>query len=281
MRTVLIVCGCALLACAAPAAAQYREGVPNTLAPRPTEPDPRTIVSNVFRAAYASRSSPRVVLLWNRAFSDEVASSYEDRTRITSRNLEKESELEEQSASDLGTSKLRERNQLDKSVVDIVSGAKRVETKRPALAERSDWRIEQAFRRMLVDNGMNFGDRSILMRMMAVRNGVGALPNVQEVEAKALSEKANLILEVLQTEDSTAPMGLSFRIDVKDMQSGSILANIISTGRPMPRARGGFVATNRGFQRPGPPPLTLETLGEQLAIETMAALADHWGRRGY
>ena len=276
MRKVLIVSGCALLACAVPADAQYREGIPNTLSPPPAGPDPRMLVSDAFRATYASRSSPRVVLLWNRAFSDEVASTYEDRTRITARNLEKESEIEEESASDLGSSKLRERNQLGKSVVDIVSGAKRVESKRPSLSERSDWRVEQAFRSMLIQNGMNFADRSILMRTTAARKSVGNMPNVQEVEAQALMEKANLILEVLQTEDPAAPMGLSFRIDVKDLRSGNVLANIISTGRPMPRAHGGFVATNRGFRRPGPAPVTLETLGQQLAVETMAALADYW-----
>jgi hypothetical protein len=259
-----------------PAFAQYRQDVPDVLPEPPTPPSPELVVGNAFRSAYARAGAPRMVLFWNREFDDEVASAYEDRTRITAKSQETETELEETSESDLGSSRLRERDQAGKFTADIVSGTKRVVKERPALAERSDWRLEQAFRRELANNGVRLVDRSVAMRTMSVGKGLSGQANVQEAEAAAMVATTDLILEVLQTKDSAAPMGLSFRIDVKDLRSGSVLANLISTGRLMDRGPGRFVASASGFQRAAPPAMTLDSVGQQLALETMAALADAW-----
>lgn len=276
MHRIAVVVG-AIAACQSMAAeAQYRAEVPGVLPPAAQPPSPHEVVGSAFRDSYIRRGSPRVALFWNRSFDDEVSSAYEDRTRITSRRTNTKTGFEEASQSDLGSVSNVEENEFESGTIDIVSGSKRAERARPSLVERSDWRLEQAFQRELAANGIRFVDRGLAMRKVALEATRVDVRNVQEVEATAVAASADLILEVLQTNDAGAAIGLSFRIDVKDFASSTVVASVISAGRPMSTGPGRFVATSRGFKREGPPPLSLEAVGKQLALETMAALADSW-----
>ena len=83
-----LLTGAVSLMLLAPAQAQYRTGVPDVLTPPAAQvmEDPNKAVRSEFRRAYAQNKRPRIVVFWNRKFTDEVASQYEEyeRNRSTS-----------------------------------------------------------------------------------------------------------------------------------------------------------------------------------------------------
>jgi len=261
----------AAIACTAPAAAQYRAGVPDVLTPPPGPGSPLMAAAHHFRASYAKHGNPRIILFWNRVLSDEVQSQYADRVSAVSTSRAGAVE------GPVGyTAYGAAAGRVD--TFDAAATRERVrEGQRDSMAESADWKVENAFNRAFIDNGARFVDRSVAMRITAHGKKLGATPNVQDIETGALVGKADLMMEVLQTPDPDSPVGYSFRAQVKDVRSGRILANAVNNGGDIAHGPGPMVATSHGFERAAPADVTLEDVGEALAADVMDALSARWG----
>lgn len=260
-------------ASAFPAQAQYRAGVPETLAPPPRyERDHGAEAAMAFRQAYGNAGKPRMAVLWNRSFDDRLATQYEASTEVHQK-------VRTSSAAEWsrGGRRLDTAGAADRSI-SVSSGERAVDTTagRPALVEGADWEIESAFTGRLRSAGIALIDRAVAMRTRAAIESPGDRRDVQTVETNALLDKSDLFVEVLQTLDPGAPFGLTFRVDVKNIHSGEILASVVSDGKAPPAPRGRFVATSNGFAREQAPAQTPAAVGEVLATKVLGALAGRW-----
>jgi hypothetical protein len=241
------------------ASAQYRDGQPATMA-RPAAPvDPSIGVSARFRTSYARAGSPRIVVFWNRTFDDEVASRYQDRT------VSAETESITRTAG----------GEIRKRMSDTASGTERVgAAARAGIGSESvDWQVEQAFTAALVQSGARLVDRGMAMRLTGAALGAGERSNIQELETRALSKSADLLIEVLQSNDPRAPNGIVFRVNVRDLRSARQLASVMTSGQP-PQPRMGYVAGPNGFVRATAPEPSPSDIGAQVAVTLMSSLAN-------
>ncbi|ATE64513.1 hypothetical protein [Rhizorhabdus dicambivorans] len=255
-------------------AQQYRENMPEVLRAPPPPPGAAQMgaaTAGAFRAAYARRKSPRMVIFWNRQLTDSLSTSYEEWSRFT----------------------LVDGRAVDKTYYDdgsVVTGARVVDAelrsgraaatadgaRATGLPERADWRAAQGFNRALLAGGARLIDRTLIMRSTALQKGVDR-GDTQAVEMSALMGKADLLVEVLQTPDPGAPSGYTFRVDVKDIRSGTLLATVVTQGVPPSGGPGRFVAGPNGYERERPLPPTIDQVGARVASEIMQALVANWG----
>ena len=261
---------------AKPADAQYREGQPPTLTPVPKPPSEAARVATEFSAASLKAGSPRIVIFWNKDFTDEVASEYSEVAEYSERKTVDEIESEEETAGPAGNMRIRERN-LDETTRGRSSvGDERVTAKRDKLVDEAvDWDLEGAFNAMLIGAGANLVDRASIMRTQGVQDGAEERANVQAIETRAVTGKADVLVEILRTPDKRATDGISFRIVARDINKARLLADFTTSGRP-PTPRMGLVAGPSGFERAAaaePGPLDI---GRQLAVEVMQALVRNW-----
>ncbi|MET0372134.1 MAG: hypothetical protein ABW039_12260 [Sphingobium sp.] len=287
-KAALMIAGLGAMLVATPAMAQYRDGQPpmsgpgnnmragepETLAPPPPPADPALGAMSRFGYAYARAKSPRIVVFWNREFTDEVASKYEHYTRIDSAAV---GVAASQSVAVGGFGIAAGASQgaaMSASSTEIRSGVDRVGTSQRAsnYAETIDFDIEQAFQGTLSQSGARLVDRTSIMRTTGLAQGAGQEANVQGLETSAILNKADIVLEVVQMADSRKERGIAYRIIARNVRSGKVLARLSSDGeppaRPMP-----LVAGPNGFVRAVQPAATPSDVGRQLAVETMGALA--------
>jgi len=255
---------------AAPACAQYRIGQPEVLAPPAQMPAPTARYA--FAAAYARAGKPPIAVLWDRALTDTLSSNYDLVAQSSSA-----------SATEAGAGISRDGHHLHSSSSEIHSSVSRLGTREvaPARAERvlsedEDWTLEAAFVSRLREAGARLVDRNVAMRTTAAAGTPASRSDRQTIETRALSGKAKLLLEVQQTLDPHTPFGVRFRIQIKDLSSGAILAMVAGDGSPPPRGPGRFVAGPQGFEREAVPGPTIEDAGTQLAEQTLSALASQW-----
>lgn len=258
---------------AAPASAQMRGNQPATLPPPPSRADPALLAIDRFRGAYRQAGSPRIVILWNREFSDELSSEYEDRVTRDATTSEEENQVDEETAGPAGTMATRDRNLLKREMSEDVAGTKRVRSKRAQLvSEPVQWQMEENFQATLRAGGADIVDRNAAMRRTGLALGADERANVQAIEMAALSQSADWLVEVLMAPDSRAPDGVGFRINVRDLRSDRLLANFATGGRPRAGPQP-LVAGPGGFVRASAPEPGPSQVASQLAIELMENVA--------
>jgi len=250
------------------ARAQYRDGLPPVMTPPPhyAAPDPAGVLAG-FADTYRRQGAPRVIVFWNRALSDATASAYE---------LRSDSRSDTHGAEDL-TLYADGRTITRDSTTESSSrmGLHRTDDgKRGGLSERADWRAEEGFNKAMLANGVRLVDRAMAIRATAAGPGGGGGDAVA-AESAALAGKADLLVEILQTPDASAPSGYAFRVDVKDVRSGALLANFVTRGDP-PQGPRRFVAGGNGYERERPRAPSIGTVGAQVGQEMLTALATHW-----
>lgn len=255
-------------ACALPAQAQYRSGRPDTLAP-PVRSEPAAAADNAaFRAAYEKAGRPRIAVFWNRNLDDRLATDYD---RVLEARQSSAS-VATVAASPYGNAVVAA-GQSD-SVTTLRAGERATaeQASRPGLGERVDWPVAAAFNSQLQSAGVRLVDRALAMRALAASSEAESRRDVQTIELKALQDKADLFVEVLQTPDAGAPLGVMFRIDVKSVSTGGLLASVATDGKPAAAGPGRFVAGKDGFVREAPRAPDTADVGRVLASATMSAL---------
>jgi hypothetical protein len=227
-----------------------REGQEPVKRPPPPAPDVATTATANFGPAYRRAGSPKIVIFWNRHFDDEVASRYRTTT-----------EYEEHSD---GNGSVYGRSS---------TGDERVTSKRTDLVDEPvDWEMEGSFNSTLTGAGARLVDRTSIMRTQGQADGAEERANVQGIETRAVTGKADITVEILSTSDSRTSEGITYRIVAKDVRNAVVLADFTTTGRP-PTPRMGLVASrDGGFERAKPPEPTADDYGRQLAVELMQAL---------
>lgn len=259
----------------------YRSGVPDVLQPAGPASSNDDAVLDRFRRLYAARKAPRIVVFWNREFSDRVASNYRTGLRISERTEADVTGTSETVFGPDGPVTFDEHQVSGARTIDVTIGESVSDSdshRRPGLLENDDWSVEAAFTRLFIEAGGNLIDRAVAMRTTAARakeEGAERL-DPQQIETSALLGKADLLMEVLQTPDKEGPIGFRFRVSVKDIRTGRVLANITTVGRPADAAetewragRDGFVKVSRRYKA--------DSIGRQVGLETMRALVAVWG----
>jgi hypothetical protein len=273
---------------AAPTQAQYRTNVPEVLTPPPAPVfvHPHPAILSDFRQAYARNESPRIVVFWNREFTDEVTSTYEDYEK--SRSSSQSNRIvtgqgfyidENEDARLIGPGQYEDSVSND-SFSETASGSRRLrDPGRQQLGESLDWALDGPFTQYFVSTGTRLVDRNTAMRTLNDGETYGNDPDVQAIEAKAMLNRADLMMEILARRDVNSPTGMRFRVSITDVASGGVLTRIVTDAMPVqapPQEK--FVATDNGFEKViiPPPPVSQEEVGEQLAADTMQALINAW-----
>ena len=261
---------------AAPAAAQYRdEGAPagafrdgesEVLRPPPPPLDRSVLAAGDFRAAYARARSPRIIVFWNRVFSDEVQSTY--------RNTLHGDATHAAIAGYSATGNAAYGIAASHDTVDVSTGAVRVAPARDAaVTEDIDFAVEAAFTDSLASNGARLIDRSLAMRATRGAQGAGSRPNIQAIENEAATARADLLIEVLQTPSASGPTGATFKVSIKNIRNARVLGVFTSNGHVPPKPAG-LVAGPGGFVRASTSSTTSPGgVGHELAAQAMAAMA--------
>lgn len=253
---------------AGPPPGAYRDG-PEVMRPAPPPPPPGMVAAGNFRAVYAKAGRPRMMVFWNRALSDEVSSNYRD-------NLHAETSAQ----SDARSTVVGTRSGYDASSqansrasLDVSSGSERVEQGRlNPLDESVDSSVESAFSDTLAQNGAQLIDRNLAMRTGRGSRGAGSRPNMQQIETDAATARADLLIEVLQTSAPGTPTGAVFKVTVKDIKRARLLAAFTTAGN-RPYRKPPLIAGPGGFVRAAPQGTSPDGVGNELANQTMAALA--------
>lgn len=259
-------------AIAMPAAAQYREGTPPVLTPA-AKAETASIDSNAFRTAYAKAGKPRITVFWNRQLSDALSTQYD---QVQQASVQSSSaQVVQASPSGNAVASVRQ-----SATVATVSEGERAlpggSSERALLSEGSDWPIAAAFNTRLQQAGVRLVDRTMAMRAQAAGQSAEQRRDVQAMEIQALQGKSELLAEVLQTPDTRAAFGVIFRVEIKDVASGELLASVVSEGKPPASGPGRFVAGKQGFERDQPAPPSLTDIGNAVADATLRALASRW-----
>lgn len=263
-----------LLAGGAAVAQQYRDNMPEVLNAPPrgnAAAQSSSMATSAFRAAYARKKSPRMVIFWNRQLTDSLSTSYEQWSRFTLSDDRAADKTLYDDGSTTVAARSVEAEYRSGRTATTADGARM-----GGLPERADWKAAQGFNRTMLAGGARLIDRTLIMRSTALNKGVDR-GDAQSVEMSALTGKADLLVEVLQTPDASAPSGYTFRVDVKDIRSGTLLATVVTQGIPPSGGPGRWVAGPSGYQRERPLPPSVDQVGARVATEVMQALVANWG----
>lgn len=253
MRQLTLALCAAITVIAVPVSAQYRTGQPDVIDAPVRGPDAATQAIASFAPAYRRAGSPRIVVFWNRNFDDEVSSSYR-----TTREYEDHVD---------GNG-----NQYGRSS----SGEERKTSKRSDLVDEPvDWEMEGAFNSTMSGAGARLVDRASIMRTQGEADGAEERANVQGIETRAITGKADITVEILSTYDSRSKKGITYRIVARDVRNALILVDFTTSGAP-PTPHLELVAGPDGFEREKPPVPGPNDFGRQLAVELMQALNRNW-----
>lgn len=246
----------------------YRPNVPGVLRPVPqgNAAESEAGVMNAFRSAYARAGSPRIAIFWNRELTDSISTSYRRYLEIDQVNL--------------GIGGVVVGNGYAATVPAV--SATRVESaetpiaepeREKALAGHQEFRVESAFAGTMLKGGARLIDRNTIIRLLGLQQG-GSARNKQSLEMRALLDKAEYFVEVLQTDDPQSPIGAALQVTVTEVRTGRILASVApdQKSRQAPQTR--FVAGAYGFEKQEitPEAMNAQQIGKDLAMQTMEAL---------
>lgn len=266
-----------LSATAAPAQeGPYRPGMPETLE-RPVQTDPHPASVDRFRKVYAAKSRPRIMVLWNREVTDELGSAYRNReTEETTKFTEHtESSKSFSGHTDAGfeSTGLTESAGSETTTRNKVQGRERMDSARrdSGMAEGTAWELQGAYAATMKEAGVRLIDRNLAIRKNATERQAGA-GDIQGAETRAMSQSADIVVEILAVADPGAATGRVFRVNALDTRASRQLVSFTSSGLPASSTQSTFVAVKGGFEKRYREP-TWNEVGRQLAVETMEALA--------
>ena len=235
-----------LLLTALPANAQqldsqgYRTGLPPVMAPTGNQAPIDDGTVERFRQAYVARKSPRIMAFWNRELDDRASSAGNVETRLEQRDI------------GVGVAAPgvivwgRDRDLTLRSRVNEPETARR-----PDFAEPSKWAFEAAFSQAFSEAGVDFIDRSMAIRSTDHASKSTNAPDQARGEMAGVAGMADLLMEVLATRDPGSPVGTAFKVTVKQISSGRVLANIVTLALPPEQSTTRYVATKHGFEPRG------------------------------
>lgn len=230
-----------------------REGQPAVQSPAPPPVDPRAGIRSRFRAAYLRAKSPRIVIFWNREFTDEVGTSYDI--------------VQQQESS----GKVRRHNYSSSSETRLGIRSNTETRRYSANDEIGDFDTEQGFAGTLSREGVRLIDRTAIMRTTGVVKGADEGSNIQGLETEAILAKADIIVEVSQL--GAHGDAIEYKVVARDLRQSRILTAFRTDGRP-PAQAPRYVAGDHGFELAAPEGVSDARTGSQIATEFMSRVSN-------
>lgn len=286
-RLVLALLGLSVFAAgeaAAQSGAWYRDGVPEVLGP-PAGTAPGK-VSGDFGAQYRRHGSPRMAIFWMRRLSDRTVPEMRTVERVDEAFGIDATGGTRSSAATWGTTvpywgrtDRYGRADVETQSSGSISGQRslrREQRSGPVADPSDDWLPEEvslaaeaSLLQELRRAGVKLVDRNTVLRLQGAAGG----SNPQAIEAAALRAKADLLVEVVATPSWDSETGVLYRVDVKDLRSGQVVAAFATPAEPRAGATAQFTTRpGRGYveSRSGAP------LGQEIAWELMEQVGAAW-----
>ncbi len=275
------------------AAQQMRENVPPVLtkpAPAPL-PDQKEDIQ-AFKAENKRVKRPRMLLFWNRDFSDEVVTYYVDYKAKAARI--DAGAFSASSGKDAGVkgytwdgARVGATASNRASVAGVSASGQRVDVEgtarmNPQEARKNlegilNWKVESGFKKTFIQGGARLINRDMIMRTQGADAKANDEVNTHSLETKAMMGKADMMVEILLAPSAESESGLAFQVNVTAIETGETIASVYTDAMPPVQEITSYEATSRGFEqsttREG---FSNEAVGRQLAIDTMKELTDYW-----
>lgn len=240
----------------APTAPGYRPGQPQVLAaPPPENPEAQSQqATTAFRRWYASAQRPALLIFWNRELSDQATTQYAE-VSTTREQVQGTPESGAQSKVAMQEAYRRAMGPGQYAALDPMLSA----------------RLETAFQAAWLQSGVEVVDRTALIRKMSTVASKEDRADTQLLESVALEQGVQYLVEVLPNATQSSPTGFNFLVKVKHLPSSTVMAQFLSAAQP-PAGPSRWAATPGGFEKRTENRTTPETVGAQLAVETMGRL---------
>jgi len=243
---------------------------------------------NRFASAYTAAGSPRVAILYNQTFANQIQS-----WTMESKNVFQEFSgvnVEASGASVTATDTSNGGGISATQGSSSVTGAKvdRSESfneyhgasgRRGFSSEYAQWTFEEGFTKPFLAAGVKVVDSSLIMQTTGRNEGAAAdKQHISDVNLNvdALKQHADLVVEVLMVPDGRAATGYLFRATVKRLADGQVLATAMTSLDEFKRSREKtkVVATEGGYRfvpdDSGKP--TLDEYAQSVAIRLLVDL---------
>lgn len=234
-----------------PDAALERSGMPDVMTPAPRGQAIDVANGSIeqFRSWARRAGNPRILLFWNTAFSDETST----RSRLVAR---------EESVTKVY------RDGVTRSREATIEDERTTGGKVNWLDRGDEDELESAFVSTFAETQANLVDRAAVMRKASVRQDKSDRVDQQYMEALALEQGIDYLVEVLPEYAAGTATGLRFAVKVLHVPSSRIVARFSSDARPTPGPER-LVARPGGFRRERDENLSAGAIGRTLAAETM------------
>ena len=269
----------ALAALTQPAIAQRRDapepymrsGEPETLKPPAPPTDGNIQIIDDFRTAYSKAGFPKMTIFWNRQFTDDVQTRFEDYTSYEGRKSASGKASGEQFETRDGIGAAADAQADFSASAEIRSGRESVTNNRTEtqLTAMADLQTEQAFQNAFRGIGVHLIDRTSIMRTTGAKTN--DKDNAQQIEIEALLANSNIVLEVTQYADPESATGVMYRVIARSIRSARVMIDISTSAQP-PSVYRPYIAGSHGFVRAPEAQARPHDIGRQLAIDTMSQL---------
>lgn len=212
------------------------------------------ITPAIFREQYLAAGEPRIVLFWDIAFDDQ--------TEMHGGGLELEQQV------NYGQGYINSRERLGAASQDDPSRSW------SGMARSESAAIESAFISALTGAGIQLVDRGTVIR--TTHAGPDRTEeNRKLIETDAIQSHADLLIEVITIPDQQNSHSYGFKVSCRNLETGVNLLAFYSNEEPEKQApRGGYVATDRGFEwyQPAQAPTSPDEYGFALANSVLNQL---------
>ena len=249
-----------------PAFAQYRDGQPDVVggldlnAERAKTGGRHSDAERIesFRTAYAQAGRPRIAVYWNRQLSDQDGDWNGNQRTVIERNLQRNG-LKAGKAEQGGESE----------TTTISDQTREQSSSRSGPAELDMMEFEDGMIAAFESGGCQLVDRNVIVRLAgASAGGKSSLGS----ETGALKTYADILAEVVVVADPGGSLGYAFRVTMKSVTDGRILASIVHRPNEKSMSESGeFVAGDNGFERKVDKGFAVQ--GRQVGAKAMSALA--------
>jgi len=233
-------------------------------------------IIGTFQQTYKQAGEPRLAIFLNRSLSDEVREWHTQNRLVTSVSGHYEKKSGDVTETFTGPGGA------------AVYGQTHMENpERSSPGESWMWRFEDGFLAPFLETGTKIVDRATIMRLTAAQSGTQgsayAPMAVKKIEMDALTDKADLFIEILIRRAPASKLGYEFKASAKDIKTGFIRANVTSFGwdyKTTGKTNEKVVATATGYefvketQKVELPEVNV--IARDLALALMQSLAGNW-----
>jgi len=265
---------------------------PSTPVQRETAFAARDQIVRDFSAAYQRAKKPKIAIFWNRELTDTLDEWYGTSRTVISQNGQGSL------SGNYGSNNLNLSGS-GNSQTSIEQQYRTGGDQRPQFSETRDWQFQDGFLGPFLKAGAYVVDRAAIVRLTGVNAGG---MNGKAIETKAISNMADILIEVLAANQGQSRSGYELRARVLETKTGRILGYVNSRGLKEWNQQPAVMATNQGFILPdddddetfGPgsgqeryratsqgfkatrKPPKLEAVSQNLAYNVMDSLMSQW-----